>query len=247
MLFITGTDTGVGKTWITCTLLGLLHSRQIKAGVYKPACSGAEFRPDGTPMWADLEALRQHCSLNPALDLVCPQRFLAPVAPNVAARLQNQMVDDTLLSTGAQAWNGLCDVLVIEGAGGLFCPLSDRSTVLDLAKQLQATMVVVAANRLGVISHTRMTVELLQRAGLTVAGIVLNEIAAPDDAAADVSIPRNAEQLQHWIPTIPLLHCAWQSRDLTIVPRADVPEPHTTDQWLSASLTTNNQQLTTNN
>lgn len=237
MLFITGTDTGVGKTWITCTLLGLLQSRQIKTGVYKPACSGAEFLPDGTPMWADLEALRQNCSLNPALDLVCPQRFLAPVAPNVAARLQQQLVDDEQLSAGARVWAGLCDMLVIEGAGGLFCPLSDQSTVLDLAKQLQATMVVVAGNRLGVISHTRMTVELLQRAGLTVAGIVLNEIAAPDEAAADVSIPRNAQQLQHWIPTIPLLHCAWQSRDLTVVPRSDLSGPITIDQWLSSLLT----------
>jgi dethiobiotin synthetase len=162
MLFITGTDTGVGKTWITCTLLGLLQSRQIKVGVYKPVCSGAEIQPDGTPMWADLEALRKHCALNPPLDRVCPQRFLAPVAPNVAARLQHQLVDDEQLSAGARAWAGQCDVLVIEGAGGLFCPLSDRSTVLDLAKQLQATMVVVAANRLGVISHTRMTVELLR-------------------------------------------------------------------------------------
>lgn len=237
MLFITGTDTGVGKTWITCTLLGLLQSRQIKAGVYKPACSGAEFLPDGTPLWADLEALQKHCSLNPALDLVCPQRFLAPVAPNVAARLQNQRVDDDQLSAGARAWAGQCDVLVIEGAGGLFCPLSDQSTVLDLARQLHATMVVVAGNRLGVISHTRMTVELLQQAGLPVAGIVLNEIAAPEAAAADVSIPRNAEQLQQWMPTIPLLHCNWQSRDLTMIPRADTPGPRNIDQWFAALLT----------
>ena len=236
MLFVTGTDTGVGKTWITCSLLNLLQSMGIKAGVYKPACSGAEFQPDGTPVWEDVEHLRRHCALAPPLSLVCPQRFLAPVAPNVAARLQDQSVDDALLSEGALAWKNLCELLVIEGAGGLYCPLSDHSTVLDLAERLQATMIVVAANRLGVISHTRMTVDILQRQGLKIAGIVLNEIASPTQAALDASIPRNAEQLMRWIPGIPLLHSAWQSRQLTYLQRPDDVGSRSAEQWLTQTL-----------
>jgi len=236
MLFVTGTDTGVGKTWITCSLLNLLQSLGIKPGVYKPACSGAELQPDGTPVWEDVELLRQHCALNPPLSIVCPQRFLAPVAPNVAARLQNQRVDDSLLGAGALAWKDHCDLLVIEGAGGLYCPLSDQSTVLDLAERLQATMIVVAANRLGVISHTRMTVDILQRQGLHIAGIVLNEIASPTQAAADASIPRNAEQLMQWIPGIPLLHSAWQSRQLTYLQRPQEQSSVSAQHWLTQTL-----------
>lgn len=216
-LLITGTDTGVGKTWITTTVLEVLASAGINAGVLKPVCSGAERDAGGRLSWPDVDVLARHCRLQVAGELICPQRFLAPLAPNVAAREEGRTVDDALLSGAVDRWQGHASHLVIEGAGGLYCPLSDQSTVLDLAVRLQTPIIIVAGNRLGVISHTRLTVEVALQHGLNIVAIVLNEIAPPEHEQIDPSLPRNAAQLMAWIPEIPLLHCRWNQRELDVV------------------------------
>jgi dethiobiotin synthetase len=216
-LLITGTDTGVGKTWITTTVLELLASAGINAGVLKPVCSGAERDASGTLCWPDVDVLARHCRLPVPEELICPQRFLAPLAPNVAAREEGRTVDDALLSGAVDRWEGHASHLVIEGAGGLYCPLSDQSTVLDLALRLKTPIVIVAGNRLGVISHTRLTVQVALQHGLNIVAIVLNEIAPPEHEQIDPSLPRNAAQLMAWIPEIPLLHCRWNQRELTVL------------------------------
>ena len=216
-LLVTGTDTGVGKTWITTTLLELLAATGIHAGVLKPVCSGAEFDTAGQPKWPDVDALARHCRLNVSSELICPQRFLAPLAPNVAAREEGRRVDDAMLTSAVARWETHASHLLIEGAGGLYCPLSDESTVLDVACRLRTPIVIVAGNRLGVISHTRLTVQVAQQHGLHIAAIILNEIAPPEQEKVDPSLPRNAAPLMAWIPEIPLLHCRWNERELTVL------------------------------
>lgn len=220
-ILVTGTDTAVGKTWISSILIRLLNQTGIRTGGYKPVCSGAELSQDGSTFWADVDALRAACLTGlkenvVSESLVCPQRFQSPVAPNVAARLEGGEVDDLLLCEGVNAWRGKVEQLVVEGAGGLYCPLSDRTTVLDLAVDLQPTVVVVAANRLGVISHTRLTVETLKRHGLNVAAVVLNEVR-PNQSDPDQQLVRdsNAAQLMHWLPQTPLFACEWNQHVLT--------------------------------
>lgn len=230
-LFITGTDTNVGKTWTTCTLLQLLADHGIAAGACKPVCSGAEFRTDGSPVWADVEALRSHCPLNPPETLVCPRRFLAPLAPNLAAKLEQTTITHHDLIAAIAAWQPHCQTLLIEGAGGLYCPLTDDCTVFDLIRKLRTPSIVVAANRLGVISHTRMTVELLQRSGLPVPGIILNDAQPPDSRNDDRSTEYNAAQLSHWLPSIPLLRSTWDSRQLTLLTPGSTPIANLTE-WL---------------
>lgn len=230
-LFITGTDTNVGKTWITCTLLKLLADRGLAAGACKPVCSGAEFLPDGSPFWADVDALRTHCSLNPPESLVCPRRFLAPLAPNIAAKLEHTSFVRTDLLAAINAWKAHCQTLLIEGAGGLYCPLTDDCTVLDLISELRSPCIIVAANRLGVISHTRMTAELLQRSQLPVLGVILNDAQPPASAANDASTAHNSAQLRHWLPTLPLLHSPWNSRELTLISPGKLPVANL-DDWL---------------
>lgn len=178
-LLVTGTDTNVGKTWVTSLLVREFRRRGINTGAYKPVCSGAEKNSEGDVVWADIEALRAACGDAPEIDLVCPQRFHAAVAPNIAARMENRRVDSQLLIDGAARWSSHADHLVIEGAGGIFCPLSDQLTVMDIAVELKTPTIVVAANRLGVINHTRLTVEALLAHGVTVVAIVLNEISSP--------------------------------------------------------------------
>ncbi len=220
-LFVTGTDTGVGKTWVSCLIIRQLLSLGLRVGAYKPVCSGASVDSHGKLRWDDVESLSRACGTDPPLDLVCPQRFASAVAPNVAARLQGTSVDDRLLSTGIEPWRSQADWLIVEGAGGLNCPLSDARSVADLAMELSGPVVVVAANRLGAISHTRLTVATLKSCGLSVAAIVLNEVPALDAAAQT-----NADQLRQWIPDVALLHCDWQADALTILakPRHELTE-----------------------
>ena len=226
-LLVTGTDTNVGKTWVTSLLVREFRRCGISTGAYKPVCSGAEKNSEGDVVWADIEALRSACGNAPDIDLVCPQRFHAAVAPNIAARMEKRCVDNQLLIDGAVRWSARVDQLVIEGAGGIFCPLSDQLTVMDIAVELKTPVVVVAANRLGVINHTRLTVEALQAHGVDVVAIVLNEIGPSIKAAGrepsgnassdnfDPSIPSNAAQIRHWLPNIPLYQCAWQGTEFT--------------------------------
>jgi len=186
-IFVTGTDTGVGKTWVSCLIIRQLRSLGLRVGAYKPVCSGASVDSQGKLRWDDVELLSRACDTDPPLDLVCPQRFAAAVAPNVAARLQGTPVDDRVLSTGIELWRSRADWLIVEGAGGLYCPLSDARSVLDLAMELSGPVVVVAANRLGAISHSRLTVGTLKSCGLSVAALVLNEVHAAQEAGpADV-------------------------------------------------------------
>ena len=214
-IFVTGTDTNVGKTYVSCLLIRKLRAAGFTVGAYKPACSGAEFEADGRPFWSDIEALRSAVGTELSLDLICPQRFLAAVAPNVAAELEGATVSGDLLLHGFAAWEDKVDALIVEGAGGVFCPLSDQITVLELATQIQAPVIVVSANRLGVISHTRMTVDRLRQSGLDVAAVILNETHVTD--AADPAISTNARQLSHWIPDVAVLHVAFRGEAIRVL------------------------------
>lgn len=214
-IFVTGTDTNVGKTYVSCLLIRKLRAVGLATGAYKPVCSGAEFGADGRPFWSDIEALRSAAGAEVPLDLICPQRFLAAVAPNVAAELEGSTVSNDLLLNGFFAWTTKVEALVVEGAGGIFCPLSDELTVLDLATQIQAPVIVVAANRLGVISHTRLAVDRLRQSGLDVAAVILNETQATD--SADLSHTTNAGQLSHWIPNVAVLHVGFRVEAIRIL------------------------------
>ena len=216
-LLVTGTDTGVGKTWVTSLLVRFFRQQGICTGAYKPVCSGAELSSTGEVLWADIEALRSACGTDPEIDLVCPQRFHAAVAPNIAARMENRQVDSRLLIHGATRWEFLVDQLIIEGAGGIFCPLSDELTVMDVAVELNTPTIVVAANRLGVINHTRLTVEALQTHGVNVVAVVLNEMSSAVRENADPSLPTNAAQIRHWLPKTPLFHCPWRGTEITAI------------------------------
>lgn len=206
LLLITGTDTDVGKTWVSSLLLRQLRKQGVSVGAYKPVCSGVTHDVDGGKTWLDVDQLSSAIQWTGYLDQICPQRFDAPVAPNIAARLQDLVVDDGLLAGGVEAWRNTASHLLIEGAGGLLCPLSDQSTVADLAERLNAPLLIVAANRLGVINHTLLTVETARNRGLQIAAIVLNDVAEPDHAS-DESCLSNLEQLRRLLPELPMYEC----------------------------------------
>ena len=187
-LFVTGTDTGVGKTHVATWIARQLVSAGARVGVYKPVCSGAIVESDGLTHWEDIDRLRaavhsQWTDSDLSDQAICPQRFLAPLAPPLAARAEGRSVDVALLRRGAEVWSGRADVVVVEGAGGLLAPVSNTLTVADMARDFGYPLIVVARCGLGTISHTLLTVEVARRRGLNVVGIVLNQ-SHPDDNLA---------------------------------------------------------------
>jgi dethiobiotin synthetase len=174
-LFVSATDTGVGKTYVTALIARALRKAGRTVGTYKPACSGAEIGPGGAVYWADVAALTDAIGGEFDSARVCSLKLRAPLAPNIAARRENVRIDFSQLCERAAWWHSRVEVLLIEGVGGLLCPLTDRETIADLAVALKYPLLVVARLGLGTINHTLLTVEAARRRGLTVAGVILNE------------------------------------------------------------------------
>ena len=167
-LFITGTDTDVGKTAVAVTILQQWVSQQIDCRAYKPVASGVQSSP------SDIDRLWCASGNAGTRDDVCPQAFQLPVAPEQAAAAEGSKVDDTLLR------QGLCphmhaEVVLIEGAGGLFSPLSHQTLNADLARDFQIPVVIVDSSRLGAIGRTLTTVTAAESVGLTVSAVVLSQ------------------------------------------------------------------------
>lgn len=170
-LFVIGTDTEVGKTFVSCQLARLLVARGVRVGVYKPVASGSS-----EPHASDAELLQAAAGQACEIQHVCPQQFAAPLAPPIAASLEGREVDESLLLSGANWWLGRCDLLLIEGAGGALSPISKQLTVLDLAVQFAYPLLLVVADRLGAVNHTLLTLEVAEKRGLRVEAVVMNKL-----------------------------------------------------------------------
>lgn len=188
-LFITGTDTGVGKTYVAALIVRDLLARGIRTGAYKPVCTGSVPGPTGEPMWEDVRILSEALGGRFPADRICPQCFDAPLAPPVAARREERSVNSELLRAGAVWWQEQVDFLVVEGVGGLLCPLTQSETVADLAHDLGFPLLIVSRPGLGTINHTLLTAEVAHHRGLPIAGILLNEAEPPQNTEAERTNP----------------------------------------------------------
>jgi dethiobiotin synthetase len=186
-LFVTGTDTGVGKTEVAAALVAGWRARGLDVAGMKPAQSGTG---DGLP--TDADRLRAAGGAVDPPELACPYSLRAPLAPAVAARLEGVTIslDHVLACAAALALRHAA--LVVEGAGGLLVPLTERHTFADLAVALGMPVLVVARAGLGTVNHAALTVEALRARGLAVAGIVLNR-SIP---SVDPSEPHNAAAIE---------------------------------------------------
>jgi dethiobiotin synthetase len=185
-LFVTATDTGVGKTEVACALIAGARARGLDAVGMKPAQSGAIA---GEP--TDAERLLSASGGSEPLEAICLYSLTPPLAPAVAARVEGREISFSLILDAARVLAGRHEAVVVEGAGGLLAPLTDRETFADLAAALGLPVLVVARAGLGTVSHTALTVEALRRRALPVAGIVLNRTAPEDDP----SVPYNAGEI----------------------------------------------------
>ena len=189
IIFVTGTDTGVGKTVLTALLVRHLRETGRNALAMKPFCSGSR---------ADARLLRAAQEKVLTLDEINPFFFDQPLAPGAAsARGKNVRLDAAL--SKIRALERRCDVLLIEGAGGVLVPLGKNYTVADLIGRLGCPAIIVSRNRLGTINHTLMTANTLQAFGIKRLGIALVEEKKPD-----ISARTNAEMIRKMAPKVPV-------------------------------------------
>lgn len=181
-ILITGTDTGVGKTFVGCGLAAELRRRGLRIAPFKPAESGCELDPKtGQLVPSDAILLRQAAGTEAPLEAICPYRFRLPVAPWVAAQERDRAdeeegkgIDPSFLARRFQELASTHDLVIAETAGGILVPLGERFHFGDLARLLNLPVLVVAASKLGVINHTLLTLEYLRSSGLKSLGVVLN-------------------------------------------------------------------------
>ncbi len=199
-LFITGTDTGVGKTVVTATLVRLLRERGQEVRVCKPVATGAE-RSTGRFVAADSRLLAD-AALDDDLAAITPWAFSEPAAPPVAARAVGVTLNLDDIAEAVERRRQQGSLLIVEGVGGLLCPLTDDHTVADLAGRLGLPLVVVARRSLGTLNHTLLTVEAIRARQLPLAGVVISEITPPSGIAEET----NPDELRRLgVPVLALL------------------------------------------
>jgi dethiobiotin synthetase len=192
-LFVTGTDTGVGKTVVTAVLAATLRARGLRVGVMKPVESGC---PEGNAGLRPLDALflREAAGCDAPMTLVNPYALAHPLAPALAAELEGVHIDIGYIRECYRRLADDHDIVLVEGAGGLLAPFSGERTMRDLAVDLDLPVLVVAGNCLGVINHTALTVEAIRQHGLRLMGVILNHTKPRLDDA----VRTNAESIRRW-------------------------------------------------
>ncbi len=202
-LFITATDTDVGKTVVTCAIAAALRKQMPggKVAVCKPMATGCRRDREGL-IATDAEALAHFSDCRQPLDVICPVRYVPPAAPAVAAEMTGTAVDFASIARALEVLDEWGDCLLVEGVGGLLVPIDHRDakvTMLDLAVALGYPVVVVARAGLGTLNHTAMTTRLLKSAGCKIAGLVINGYDADSsrggDRSADISMTSNRQWL----------------------------------------------------
>ncbi len=170
-LFVTGTDTDVGKSVVSAAICAALAARGERVAAFKPAVTGLDELKSECP--GDHELLASVASAGQSPEDVAPCRFGPAASPHHAADLADTTIEPSRLVTAARAAGAEADALVVEGVGGLMVPLTPCYLIRDLAAELALAVIVVARPGLGTINHTLLTVEAARVAGLTLAGVVM--------------------------------------------------------------------------
>jgi len=214
-LFVTGTDTEVGKTLIACAIAAAMRRQLpgIRLGASKPFASGCRHEREGL-VNEDAEALAHFADCKQPLNVINPIRFAAPLAPAVAAQEAGEPIDWATLERSLAVLERESDALLIEGVGGVMVPLDPQRpkyTVLDFISALGYPVVIVTRANLGTLNHTALTVRALKQAGCRIAGLVLNGYIVDPVETDDPSIASN----RLWLEKLTGI------KTLAVVPKVD--------------------------
>jgi len=188
--FITGTDTEVGKTFVTASLAAYFRHQGKDVGVFKPMMSGVQ-RED--PL-SDAYILKEFAQDHHSLIEINPFQFDEPLAPYIAAKRQGEQISLTQLG---EAWDQIKNkhhILLIEGAGGLLVPMGKGYLTVDVARLIGFPLIIVARPGLGTVNHTLLTIEAAQARGLKIAGVILNGLKERNAGVAEQTNPSIIEE-----------------------------------------------------
>ena len=201
--FITGTDTDVGKTFVTCALLQAFAMRGLTATPMKPIAAGT-ININGLQMNTDVVALREASATNASLADINPYCFSEPIAPHLAATHEKVVVDMKVIRAAFDRLSVDADTVLVEGAGGFLVPMSETQSMTEIPRALFLEVILVVGMRLGVLNHASLSVEAIQARGLTLAGWIANIPVAGDKM---MFLDENISTLSRMIPA-PLLGIA---------------------------------------
>jgi dethiobiotin synthetase len=192
-IFITGTDTGVGKTMVAAAIARLLQERGVNVGVMKPVTSGC-IEVGGRLVSEDAELLAWGAGCDPTVPDIAPYLLRQPLAPSLAAARDGVRIDFDRIKASFARLAGCHDFMIVEGAGGLMAPLAGGLLVADLISSLDLPLLVVARPGLGTVNHTALTCYAAKQLGLCVAGVIINDY--PDQpGVAEQSAPHLIDSL----------------------------------------------------
>lgn len=206
-IFISGTDTGVGKTMIAAAIVRSALRRGMKVAVLKPVETGCN-RAEGGLVPADGMLLREAAGLSLPIGQIVPLRYATPVSPLVAARREGVVPDIAAIHAAYRQLAELYDYVVVEGAGGLMVPITENYFMIDLVRDFGLPLALVAGTRLGTINHTLLSIRHAIASGVEVVGVVLNQVAPPVNDVAEQTNPEVLRELLS-VPVIgPFPHLA---------------------------------------
>ncbi len=186
-IFITGTDTGVGKTFISCKILKCLKERGFNVGVMKPIETGCKKR--GNKLFPqDATMLKMASGVKETIDSIVPYRFRYPLSPLMAAELERRRISINRIKKLYFKISKKYDLTILEGAGGLLVPIKNNFTYLDLIKNLNLSVIIIAPNRLGVINHVLLSISILKYNRITPLCIILNNLTPRKDIAKNTNL-----------------------------------------------------------
>lgn len=187
--FITGTDTGVGKTVVTACLLSLFRKYHMEAGVMKPIETGVTRHTA-----SDAELLMNTANVDDAINDVSPVRFKTPASPWQASQAEKRPIDIKLILQKFHLLASRHEYMLVEGVGGILAPITEKYLVIDLIRDLRLPVIVVAHYTLGTLNHTLLTLKTAQAADITVRGIIFNQ-TAPQKSAIEKAQPALVREL----------------------------------------------------
>ena len=191
--FITGTDTGVGKTYVACKLIRDYVAQGYKTIGMKPVAAGSDL-VNGQWVNDDVLRLEEASNVKAPRELINPYSFKEAVAPHIAAEKVGIEIKIDVIKQAFQALSKLADIVIVEGAGGFLVPLNDQQSMADLPTALDIPVILVVGMKLGCINHSLLTVEAIKARGLKLHGWVANQIE-PEMAFYDENITTIAEKI----------------------------------------------------
>lgn len=192
--FITGTDTGVGKTVVARGLIHALKAMGLTVCPMKPVESGCRSKKD-VLIPSDAVALMRAAGIDEPLDIINPYRFRQALAPAVAADMQNIKISRRKIIGSYRRLSKKYDVTIVEGAGGVMVPVYRKYLFIDLARDLGLPLIIVSRPGLGTINHTLLTIEAVRRRGLAVCGVILNYAEKMKRGVSELTNPGVIERL----------------------------------------------------